>query len=346
MRLTDPSQGTQEPRPPDLLSPDTAIPYLRERGIVSERATATELGGGVSNVVLRVADGDSAYILKQSLPRLRVAEEWLAPQERIITEAEAMRLASTIVDDGVPGVLLSDPSTFVLVIESAPSDWTDWKTQLMAGEVFPSAAARVGATLGELHRSTMGTSDLSELLRATEPFEQLRLRPYYERAAQAVPEWSNTLHTLAQELRDNRRCLVHGDLSPKNVLVPRGGGDRAWVIDFEVAHRGDPRFDLAFLLTHLTLKSIHVQSARDLIDEAALAFLQAYEVVTADTLPVDLPGVARHVGALLLARVHGKSPVEYLSTAEQSHVVRCAGLALEGKVASIEDLFRIREDCR
>jgi aminoglycoside phosphotransferase (APT) family kinase protein len=323
------------------------LPYLTARGIVGSNATAAELSGGVSNVVLRIRDGDTDLIVKQSLPRLRVAEEWLAPQERTITEAEAMVLAATVVDDGVPRILLSDDDVFVLAMQAAPADWVDWKTQLMAGQVSERVAARVGSIVGAVHRATLDESSLSPLLRATEPFEQLRLRPYYEHAARVKPEWSPVLHQLADELRANRRCLVHGDLSPKNILAPADRASaRAWVIDFEVAHRGDPRFDLAFLLTHLTMKAVHLPDHALELDRAAHAFVDGYAEAAGPELAPDLAGTMRHLGALLLARVHGKSPAEYLTTDGRAHVERLAAPALEGRIARLDQLFRTREDTR
>lgn len=348
MRPTEPSSSAHEGAgPAELLTPSSVLPYLAARGIVGPAATAAELSGGVSNVVLRIRDGDTDLIVKQSLPRLRVAEEWLAPQERTITEAEAMVLAATVIDDGVPTIVLSDDTAFVLAMHAAPADWSDWKTQLMAGTVSDRVAARIGTITGAVHRATLDASTLSPLLRETEPFEQLRLRPYYEHTARMKPEWEPVLTELADELRANRRCLVHGDLSPKNILAPADPhSDRAWVIDFEVAHRGDPRFDLAFLLTHLTMKAVHLPAHAGALDLAARSFIEAYAASAGPDLVPDVAGTMRHVGALLLARVHGKSPAEYLTTDGRAHVERLAAPALEGRVANLNDLFRTREDTR
>jgi len=345
---TEPSAAaSRRAAPADLLTTSSVLPYLVARGIVGAGATAAELSGGVSNVVLRIHDGDTDIIVKQSLPRLRVAEEWLAPQERTITEAEAMVLASTVVDDGVPRIVLSDHVAFVVAMDAAPSDWSDWKTQLMSGLVNERVAARVGSIVGSVHSATLDEGSLSALLRETEPFEQLRLRPYYEHTGRVRPEWAPMLSELADELRANRRCLVHGDLSPKNILAPADPhADRAWIIDFEVAHRGDPRFDLAFLLTHLTMKSIHLPALRDDLDLSAQAFIDAYRSAAGDELTPDIAGTARHIGALLLARVYGKSPAEYLTAAGRAHAERLAAPAIDGRIASLDDLIQFREDTR
>lgn len=342
-------ESTSSTSPPEaLLNPVSVVPYLERNGIVRPGASAVEVSGGVSNVVLRVVDSERDLVVKQSLPRLRVEEEWLAPQERTITEAEAMNLASTVVPGGVPTVVHLDAPSFIMAMRAAPSGWTDWKSQLMRGVVNLSTAERVGSIIGAIHSATLDEHSLSPLLLQTEPFEQLRLRPYYEHTGRARPLWAPLLSELADELRHNRTCLVHGDLSPKNILAAEEsiGADDAWIIDFEVAHRGDPRFDLAFLLTHLTMKAVHLPHRAEQFDAAAAAFLNGYSTGVPPELSPDLEGTLRHVGALLLARVHGKSPAEYLDGAEQQHIERLSAPALEGRLSTLDDLIRCREDNR
>jgi hypothetical protein len=109
-----------------------------------------------------------------------------------------------------------------------------------------------------------------------------------------------------------RSCLVHGDFSPKNVLV----GDAAlWVIDFEVAHLGDPAFDVAFLLSHLMLKAIALPYREAAFLECARAFDETYRSIVPPLAEPRHEYVLGHVGCLMLARVDGKSPVGYLDNA-------------------------------
>jgi 5-methylthioribose kinase len=101
-----------------------------------------------------------------------------------------------------------------------------------------------------------------------------------------------------------RSTLVLGDYAPKNAFAYPG---RLLILDFEVAHWGDPAFDPAFCLTHLLLKTLHFRDARYL--RAADLFWRAY---TAGRGEVDEVAVLRELGCLLLARVDGKSQAEYL----------------------------------
>ena len=316
-----------------LLTTLTVERYLRGRGVIAGPATRiVELGGGVSNVVLSVATDTETLIVKQSLPRLRVDEEWLAPVGRIVTEARGLETCCRVVPHSAPPVRDSDDERFVLTMLHAPDGWTDWKSLLMAGTIDSAVASTVGRMLGQLHSRTTDVIQLDTAFLATDPFEQLRLNPYYRFNATKVPEFADELVSLADALPTRRLCLVHGDFSPKNILVgPPGEPGRAapvWFIDFEVAHVGDPSFDAAFLLTHLTLKSLYNPSAAVRFDLAADAFVAEYGAAMSGVLEPDWNSVARHVGALLLARVHGKSPAEYLDRQMRAQAHSLAGLIL------------------
>ena len=90
-----------------------------------------------------------------------------------------------------------------------------------------------------------------------------------------------------------------GDWSPKNLLVYP---DSVLALDFEVAHCGDPAFDVAFLLSHLVMKSVHLPQHQLQLRQAADAFLAGYGAIPPDA------HVTAELGCLLLARVDGKSP--------------------------------------
>ena len=317
-----------------LLDASTVGEFLAERGLVEDGAAvrARPLSGGVSNVVLAVeADGLRA-VVKQALPRLRVADEWLATQERALTEADALRLAAELTPGAVPAVLDVDEPSYTIVIAAAPAGWANWKDELLRGAVDPSVAGRLGTTLASWHR---GTSDGSSAWRfaGTEAFEQLRVDPYHRTVMRRRPELAPAIEEVVDRMLATARCLVHGDYSPKNVLV---GPDGLWVLDFEVAHLGDPAFDLGFMLNHLLLKSIHRPDDAARYYECAHAFLTSYAGgVPADLLP-PLDYVLAHLGCLALARVDGKSPAEYLTEDEREVARRVGEDLLTSPPASLE----------
>jgi tRNA A-37 threonylcarbamoyl transferase component Bud32 len=319
----------------ELLSPGTAAAYLRERGVIGAGAAQVdELGGGVSNVVLAVTTDERRVVLKQALPRLRVASEWLAKRERALAEARGLEIAGSLAPGSSPRVLDVDPARCALTIEAAPAAWTTWKDRLLAGEIDTGVAARLGELLAGWH---LGTGSVAAELDEWDSFEQLRIDPYYREIARRHPAHADAILGYVDAMATRRVCLVHGDFSPKNVLV---GDPGLWLIDFEVTHRGDPAFDAAFLLTHLTLKALHHPDDRAALLACAQSFDAAYRAAYAAP---EERYVLGHVACLLLARVDGKSPAEYLDDATRART-RTLALSLlsapPGSIAELADAVR------
>lgn len=311
-----------------LLHADTVGPYLIRRGLVTSGMPleAVALGGGVSNVVLAVQAGGRGYVVKQSLPQLRVAEEWLAKRERVLTEAAALRWMRSVTPAAVPAVLDVDEAMWSVTIERAPTSWQDWKARLLSGVADPAVAGRLGAILAAWHTSSRGGTGGAERFGDSEAFDQLRVDPYYRTIMARHPDLAPEIAGYVRRMQATRRCLVHGDFSPKNVLL---GEEGLWIVDFEVAHLGDPAFDVAFMLNHLMLKALHRPGSREGYLSCTEAFWRAYH----GGVPADFcgpgPYVYGHVACLMLARVDGKSPAEYLTSGEQTRAraLACALLA-------------------
>lgn len=281
--------------------------YLASRGLdLPPDAEIEELAGGVSSTVLAVAAPGRDLVVKRALATLKVAEVWEVSPERTVIEGRALRLAGEIAPDWTPPVVDLDEDTFTLTMGRAPTDWVAWKQPLLVGEARPDVASRLGRHLAGWHAAAE-PERLAELgFNDAELFRRLRVDPFYTFAAQRNPEVAAEIDATAERMLATRTALVHGDFSPKNVLV----GSGLWVLDFEVAHVGDPSFDLAFMLCHLALKAIHRPQASADIGLAADAFLSGY--LSAADGPLDGEHLQRQLGCLLLARVDGKSPVEYL----------------------------------
>ncbi len=305
-----------------LLDVDSVAEYLVGQRLLEPGSapSVAALGGGVSNVVLTVDAGPHHWVVKQSLPRLRVEREWRATQERTVHEARGLAIAASLTPRAVPRVVHLDPQRFVLVIERAPDGMLDWKGRLLGGDVDPGVALTLGQLLGRWHLATAADPGSLASVDHPEAFEQLRVTPYHRAAAAALPPCAPAIGAVVAAMAERRICLVHGDFSPKNVLT---GPEGTWVIDFEVAHRGDPDFDVAFLLCHLMCKFVHLPGSRAALADAGRAFLAAYceTVGTPGWFAPDCHRAA-HLGALLLARVDGASPAEYLDAADRSTVRR------------------------
>jgi len=243
--------------------------------------------------------------------------------------------------DEVPQVLHVDSVLQAIVIAKAPDAWTDWKTQMLAGVVRPAIAQRVGHLLALWHTGTVDSKVLADPMFADpRSFESLRVDPYYRTVARAHPEHADGINEVMQRMASTRICLVHGDFSPKNILVAGDKGDQVWVIDFEVAHLGDPTFDVAFLISHLFLKSLHLPHLARELDDCAAAFLASYRSAGGG---FDPPYLLQQVGALLLARVFGKSPVEYLSSEQQARAAGIGARLLKGTTTTYAQLIELRD---
>jgi 5-methylthioribose kinase len=322
-----------------LLTRLTVESYLESRGLLpaGSAAEVTELGGGISNVVLGVESAERSCVVKQSLPRLRVAEEWLAKRERAVTEARALALAASLIPGHVPRVLDLDADRYAFTIERAPPSWRAWKDDLLAGTVDAGVARRVASLLAAWHAGTRD-DQAAEAFADREGFEQLRIDPYYRAVARAHPDLASTVEYHIEQLLRPGTCVVHGDYSPKNVLVGESG---LWIIDFEVAHFGNPTFDLAFMLNHLLLKAVHAPAGADGYLLCARTFWETYAAEIPRDLEPDEAATLGQVGCLMVARVDGKSPAEYLREPERDRARALGRRVLTESPRRLDEALRL-----
>jgi len=296
------------------LDASNAAAYLASYGYAVTHIT--ELGGGVSNTVLLVETGEGRFVIKQALGRLRVEQEWLADRSRAQRECRALReLAPLLPPGSVPGVVFEDGENYLFAMESAPEGARPWKSLLLEGVVSPETAATAGRTLAAIIRAGLAAPSWAASFNGATAFDQLRLDPYYRFTASRHADLAARFHALIEETRQRQVTLVHGDWSPKNLLV---SGSHLMAIDFEVLHFGDPAFDTAFLLNHLLLKSFHRSQWSARYREAAACFWTEVGSV----LPWLAGATMHHLGCLLLGRIDGKSPAEYIQSNETKDRVR------------------------
>lgn len=294
------------------------LELLRRGGLcgASEMPRAEALAGGVSSDIWRVDLVRGPVCVKRALPRLRVSQVWEAPVERNRYEYEWFRIAGEAAPGAVPRVLLRGEDAFVMEYLDAAAHPV-WKELLRQGRADAAFAAQVGRRLAAIHSATAGREDLARLFPTDDIFYAIRLEPYLVASGKAHPDLAERLNRLVTTTAKNKTCLVHGDVSPKNIL--RGPHGPVF-LDAECAWYGDPAFDLAFCLNHLLLKCLWVP-------QAATGFLECFDGLYRSYLRgVSFEGIegrtAALLPALLLARVDGKSPVEYLTEPSQKEAVR------------------------
>ena len=267
----------------------------------------TPLAGGVSSDIRIVHAASGDYVVKRALPKLRVHADWFSDPARSSIEVNALRAMSSLLGPShLPRVLWSDESSHRFAMELIDARFKNWKQLLLRGIVDNETARAAGKLLARLHARSAGDATLAVQFADNRTFVELRIRPFFERVAQKNPELRSVVHRVVEAIHTNRCALVHGDYSPKNLLVD---GEDVVILDCEVAHWGDPRFDIAFCVAHLLLKSFRRQASGTRLRSAARVFLMAYQH---EGLPVIDDRLAQQLGCLLLARLEGDSPVDYL----------------------------------
>lgn len=326
-----------------ILNAGNVVAYLQSRGIdIPAGARVTDLSdAGVSSIVFAVEGSnplDPGVVVKRARSELAVSEFWAAPPERTLTEGHALELATRVAPDWSPPLLDLDEDSMTLAMGHAPSDWQTWKRVILAGDPRPEIASRLGRLLAAWHAALRTRPELSERFEQSDAFEKLRVEPYYRVAAERNPDVGALVREVCERMLATRGALVHGDFSPKNILV----GEGSWLIDFEVAHIGDPAFDLAFLLNHLALKSIHMPEIADGLELAADGFLTAYTAAAEQPLAdvVSSQHLFQQLGCLMLARVDGKSPVEYLDRHARTRARAIAKSLLLDPVTDVASAWR------
>ncbi len=293
-----------------------------------QRPRVTALAGGVSSDIWRVDLPDGRVLcVKRALAKLKVAAEWYAPVSRNATEWAWIEFAARHVPEAVPAPLAHDASAGLFAMAYlAPEHHPVWKQQLLDGHVEATTAAAVGRVLGKLHAASSHDDDLACAFDTGANFHALRLEPYLLATAARHPALAATLQALVQRTADTRIALVHGDVSPKNILVgPRG----PVFLDAECAWYGDPAFDLAFCLNHLLLKCLVRPRERTALRAAFEALVDGYlAAATFEPRAALEARAASLLPALLLARVDGKSPVEYLTSEKDRDRVRRAAIPM------------------
>jgi aminoglycoside phosphotransferase (APT) family kinase protein len=288
--------------------PGALIKLLERDGVICTRGTRlTPLGGGVSCEIYLVEDGDETFVVKRALAKLKVKADWFADISRNRHEWEYIRYVAKFLPEAVPALGHCSATDNYFAMEHLSGSFLNWKQLLLAGKANVEHASRAADILAQIHRHSDGDAEAMRLFDTTPNFFQLRIESYLLATGAKHPALRPLFETEAARLAGVRECLVHGDFSPKNILI---SPERMVVLDCEVAWYGEPAFDLAFLLNHFFLKALlHAPkdaAMRPMIDK----FWIDYQMVRPS--PEMEPRVGRLLLMLMLARVDGKSPVEYL----------------------------------
>ena len=297
------------------------------------------LSGGVSSDIWLVEDGDRRFVLKRARPKLDVPGDWYADTSRNRFEQDFIRYVGSFLPDAVPRILHADTEQNFFTMEYLGENYANWKSQLLDGKAEAAHAARAADILSAIHRHSWNDPEARRRFDSLANFRQLRIDPYLLTTGKRHPLLQSLFEAEAERLANTSLCLVHGDFSPKNILI---GPGRMVLLDCEVAWFGDPAFDLAFLLNHFFLKALLFNANPQPFLKLAETAWQTYQnAMDAELLQGLEQRTSRLLLMLMLARVDGKSPVEYLADEPRRQVLRdFVASHLPGKDRSIAELVQ------
>lgn len=313
------------------------LDILLERGVVNSSEVVCQLlTGGVSSHIFKITDGDHSYVVKQALRKLKVKRDWFADISRNNTEQDFLRFMQSYLPHAVPAVVYADREHHFFVMEYLDSRYINWKSQLLAGEFNEEVVERSAKLLAQIHNISRKENGWQKVFDGYDNFYDLRIEPYFIHTGRRYPELESLFLEESERLRIHHEVLVHGDFSPKNIMIHP---EKVVILDHEVACYGDPAFDLAFLLCHLYLKTIYhyflCGKMHDMTDTARSVYVRY-------AMDPDLSGFESRSGKLLLmmllARIDGKSPVEYLKRDGEEFVRNFASAMLKNQEYALSEI--------
>lgn len=318
------------------MQPEEVLQIIDTCGVSLEGAVVSPLTGGVSCDTYAVDTPTGSWVVKQALGALRVSELWESDPSRVVAEAAALRWFHGLSPDHVPEPLAVVEQFNAVVLPRAAKPSPDLRHVLLENPavVPPSLGTGLGTLLAHWHQSSP-TEARGTVLEEHSRLISLRVDPFYRDMAAKWSQYARVISQAVDELLETSHAVIHGDFTPKNVLVV---GESFWVIDTETAHIGHPVLDTASMLTHLLLKEIHY-SDDEFKSQAVRGFREAFEEavsVSEMSLPDSL-GI--HIGTIMGVRVDGRSRVPYLSDVAKIRARDVAKSLLDG--ATLDDVMSL-----
>lgn len=295
------------------------------------------LTGGVASDIGVVSLSDRKVCVKFALAKLKVAEDWRAPVHRNKSEYAWLAAARHCVPENVPQLFgwSEKDNGFAMEFLEGKKVYL-WKQALLSSAPDRNEAIGVAEVLGRIHAMSAAAGFDSRPFHNRDDFRALRLEPYLSFTASRHPDVQKQFSGLVDELYNSDIALVHGDVSPKNILFRQG---KPIILDAECATMGDPCFDVSFCINHLILKAAHIPSCAKELLGSVEGFWKTYaEAVNWEDLSGLEKRIAKLIPALMLARVDGKSPVEYLSDTERATIRVLALSLIKQPVESVPEL--------
>ena len=309
----------------------------------SQKYNFKKITDGVSSDIWHVKTSNNEYCIKRALAKLTVKEDWFAPIERNNFEANYFTNCKSIIPKSFPTLLGHDKKNFILALE-----WFDnnkfvvWKKKLLEKSISLKDGKRIGRLLGIVHKYYYKKKKFKKIFLNDKTFYAIRIEPYLVFTSKFYPELLSYYKSTIAFLTKNQNTVIHGDFSPKNILI---GKNYPIILDAETACWGNPIFDLAFLNNHIILKSILNKDIFKSYLNLSKSFLETYLshfpiINTKNYLKKFIILQA----LLILARVDGKSPVEYFNNKNKILARNLAKRIISKKIYNLNNLFQVWEN--
>jgi len=326
----------------DISNLETLKQYLLDRGIskADDDCRIDYCGGGVSGTVAFVQINGRDMIIKQALAKLKVAEDWQCDPNRMQIEMKSNDIYHKLVPDNAPEVYFYDHDNYILGRAAAPEHCVMWKSDLLGGILDFDVAKKVIYSLVTVHNECSRDKQAAEDFADKAIFYDLRIAPYIEFILKKHPQLTDFTKPIIAELMDSAITLIHGDFSPKNIMLDKR---KVYIMDFEVAHYGHPSFDLAFFSTHFVLKSVKNRQFGAVYLDMLNYMLGIYfdRVDCMDKTALENSYV-RLLSLIMIARVDGKSPAEYLTDDGDKELMRSMAFEIINRnVTTIKDMLAL-----
>lgn len=325
--------------------PDEIFSASVKFGLLNKNQTYKfkKITDGVSSDIWHVKTLDKEYCIKRALRKLTVKEDWFAPIERNNFEANYFKYSKIIIPESFPKILGHDSKNYILAME-----WFDnnkyivWKKKLLNKSISIKDGKRIGKLLGTVHKYYYKKKKFRSIFLNDKTFYDIRIEPYLVFTSKFYPELSRYYKSTINFLKKNQTTVIHGDFSPKNILL---GKNYPIILDAETACWGNPIFDLAFFNNHIILKSILNPDIYKGYIKLSKSFLNAYlyyfSFVNNKTYIKEF---VKLQALLILARVDGKSPVEYFTDQHKIKARMLATNIILKKKLTLESLFQTWQD--
>ena len=299
------------------------------------------LEGGVSSEVYYVKTNKKEYCIKRSLKKLLVKKEWIANTNRIKFEYLWLKHCRSILKKNIPETFEFNSRKKYIVMQYL--DTSDYKTlkELFFDKIVNIKTIKlISKHLYKIHANSNNVKTKNIFKGNNKNFYDLRLDPYFNEIGRVYPRYKEYIEHLNKNYLKNSNTLVHGDFSPKNILI---GKNKIIYLDAECCNFGDPVFDLVFFTNHLLIKSIYFKNKSQEFIKSYMMFYKEYlNNLSPKEHKLYVERIIKMTPVMLLARIDGKSPVEYINSKKIKNTIRNKSfLLLDNKINSLNDIIRI-----